>query len=289
MIVGKPTKNSRKLFPYRILGKDQYLYLGGRKVTEKGEEINAEYLDIAAPMLYLDSVENTDIREMIRILMFHIAQRFTPEEVKEILTVGVSNKFINGDFTTIGTSEEENRYANMIHSFLTENNVRSFLVGEQSLYSTEDHFNEFAENLKKEIKETEKSREMGENREPAVENSKDADSSQEQPSSLAADDGFLSQVQHTKDKISDLDISPLSKAFMLSMLQSGEMGALTKDDIDNYVCTMLHGIGLVLPRITETEIEEMARELKRFIDKRLEIIMSKHIAHFERVEERDEE
>ena len=276
MLTGKPTGNSSKRFAFRIRMSEKQSLLA---IHEKENlNNNIDYIDILSALLYTDSEQNIDIREFLRVLLFALAQRYTNEEIKEILVSSISEHFDTQHFLTAKNSKESRRYMDLILSLAKENNVQGHIIGNKGLFEDVEQFDKrFTKNIKKPLPD-----DRGETENDYGASTNTANSSEKE-------EGTQELVSTIRNNIEAYNVSPLSKAFISAIVQAGEIGLMSKEEIDEYICTMLHGIGLVIPKITEEEIEAMTKELKTYIDKRIRYILERNIQHFERDDEEEGE
>lgn len=281
MLIGKPTGNNSKRFAFKLKMSEKQSLLAIHEKESMSN--NTDYIDILSAMLYVDGEQNIDIRAFLRILLFFIAQRYSIEEVKEMLSLGVSGEFDTHSFLSIADTPQTRKYMQLALSLSKESHVYTNIVGDKGLYADEELFERlFVQHLK--MPQSEESANVGEQPHTEEETLAESDRANSQ-----VNGGNQQEVlNNLRKNIENLEVSPLSKAFMSAIVQAGQIGAMEQEDIDNYICTMLHGIGLVIPNISEEEIEKMVRELKEHINKRVEQILHKNMEHFDRVDTDDQ-
>lgn len=284
-IVLKPVAQSKRQFAYRLKPPPKKSELLSQR-TEEGSVL--DYIDLLSAFLYADEHGSGDIRVFIRNILFALSQKYTNEEIKEIIISG-DGKLGDERFAKREDSNADvKRYSKLIRSFLDSGSVYSSLIGETALFEKKEEFDTLFSSIEN---EAEGQSGIGRSRidihedsnpnVPTVETKSDED---KEPSKAKT-----KTRQHPKSKMDSLvkqlesiTASPIAQAFINSLLQAGEAGLATREDVGEYVATMLHGIGIVVPYIEPEEVEEMIAYIRRYIDERADRIIAKQIEHFER-------
>lgn len=292
-LVFTPVARSTKQFNFRMKPPSKKDELLSQRADGKQD---LSHIDLLVAMLYVDKNSGSSLKGFLRNILFALSQKYTNEEVMEILSTGSEKYFKAENFmNTNEGGDEVSNYVDMIKSLSANGSVYSELVGDFGLFADKEEidavfYGPILEKIKnvnkvslhaKPIAEQVDKRENKESSEP--EEKKENDKKPSGKDGIEAkSDHFNDRMDKIRKQFDDIEASEVTKAFINSIIQMGEMEAIPKEEIGDYVATMLHGIGFIIPTIGAEEVEEMVAYLQNYMDQHTERILQQQIEHFER-------
>lgn len=287
-LVFTPVARSTKQFNFRMKPPSKKDELLSQRADGKQD---LSHIDLLVAMLYVDKNSGSSLKCFLRNILFALSQKYTNEEVMEILSTGSEKYFKAENFMeTNEDGNEVSNYIDMIKSLSSNGSVYSELVGDFGLFANKEEidtvfYGSLLEKIKKASTQVKPISEQVDKKETGGSREKEED--REKPSggedeAKTKSDHFSERMDKIRKQFDDIETSEVTKAFINSIIQIGEMEAISKEDIGDYVATMLHGIGFIVPTIREEEVEEMIAYLQKYVDQHTERILQQQIEHFER-------